>query len=128
VAAQEDITETAEVSAALESFVPLLEDTDPTARASIYADDATFAMPGVLVEGRAAMLARLEDGTILEAVTLTPRAIERRDDLAYAYGDFGCTIQGQGVAMRFLMALRKETDGNWRIVCEFLLDVNPVAR
>ena len=45
-------------------------------------------MPGILVEGRRAMLERLESGTILESVRLTPQAIERRNDLAYAYGGF----------------------------------------
>jgi len=53
------ITDTAEVAAALESFVALLEDPDPQARAFIYTEDATFAMPGILVEGRRAMLERL---------------------------------------------------------------------
>jgi ketosteroid isomerase-like protein len=116
------ITDTAEVAAALESFVALLEDPDPQARAFIYTEDATFAMPGILVEGRRAMLERLKSGTILESVTLTPHVIERRDDLGYAYGSFSCSDRGRPVAMRFLMVLRKEPDGKWRIAREFLAD------
>ena len=38
------------------------EDPDPRARALIYTEDATFAMPGVLIDGRPAMLERLESG------------------------------------------------------------------
>jgi ketosteroid isomerase-like protein len=88
VGEQTQITGSAEVAAALASFVALLEDPDPQARASIYTKDATFAMPGIVVEGRRAMLERLKSGTVLESVTLTPQVIERRDDLAYAYGSF----------------------------------------
>ena len=115
-------TDTAEVAAALESFVAVLEDPDPQARAFIYTEDATFAMPGILVEGRRAMLERLKSGTILESVTLTPLGIERRNDLAYAYGRFSCRDRGRPVAMRFLMVLRKESDGNWLVQREFLAD------
>jgi len=86
MAEQAQINDGAEVAAALESFVALLEGPDPQARAFIYTEDATFAMPGILVEGRRAMLERLESGTVLESVTLTPHVIERRDDLGYAYG------------------------------------------
>jgi ketosteroid isomerase-like protein len=68
------------------------------------------------------MLDRLKSGTVLGSVTLRPQVIERRDDLAYAYGSFGCTDRGRPVAMRFLMVLRKEPDGKWRIVREFLTD------
>jgi ketosteroid isomerase-like protein len=44
-----------------------------------------------------------------------PDAIEQRGDLAYAYGSFSCIDRGRPVAMRFLMVLRKESDGNWRV-------------
>lgn len=48
-------------------------------------------MPGApLIQGRAEMLERLENGTVLRSVTLTPPTIEARDDLAYAYGLFTC--------------------------------------
>jgi ketosteroid isomerase-like protein len=72
-----------EVAAALQSFVVLLEDDDPRKRADIYTEDATFVMPGTpLIQGRAEMLRRLENGTVLRSVTLTPSTIEARDDLA----------------------------------------------
>ena len=41
-----DTTAIAEVAAALQGFIPLLEDPDPRQRAYIYTEDATFAMPG----------------------------------------------------------------------------------
>jgi ketosteroid isomerase-like protein len=122
MADQTQITDGAEVAAALQSFVRLLEDPDPRARAHIYTEDATFAMPGALIEGRRAMLERLESGTALRSVTITPQTIERRNDLAYAYGRFTCVDAGNAVAMRFLMALRRELDGKWRIAKEFLAD------
>ena len=125
IAGQTEIADGAEVAAALQSFVPLLEDPDPRARALIYTEDATFAMPGILIEGRQTMLQKLESGSVLESVTITPQTIERRDDLAYAYGRFTCVDRGSEVALRFLMALRKEPDGEWRIAKEFLADEGP---
>ena len=110
-----------EVAAALQSFVALLEDDDPRKRADIYTDDATFVMPGTpLIQGRAEMLRQLENGTMLRSVTLTPSAIEARDDLAYAYGLFTCIQNDSLVTLRFLMVLRKQTDGPWRVAREFL--------
>jgi ketosteroid isomerase-like protein len=115
-----------EVAAALQSFVALLEDDDPRKRADIYTEDATFVMPGTpLIQGRAEMLRQLENGTLLRSVTLTPSAIEARDDLAYAYGLFTCIQNDSPVTLRFLMVLRKQTDGAWRIAREFLAADSP---
>jgi ketosteroid isomerase-like protein len=111
----------AAIAAALQGFVPVLEDVDPLQRASIYTEDATFAMPGApLLQGRAEMLRRLEEGTLLRSVTITPSIIEARDDLAYAHGLFTCVQDERPVTLYFLMVLRKEADGAWRIACEFL--------
>jgi ketosteroid isomerase-like protein len=111
-----------EVAAALQGFIPLLEDADPRRRADIYTEDATFVMSGAsLVQGRAEMLRRLESGTLLRSVTITPSTIEARDDLAYACGVFGCVQDGRSVTLHFLMVLRKGTDGAWRIAREFLV-------
>jgi ketosteroid isomerase-like protein len=115
-----------EVAAALQAFVVLLEDDDPRKRADIYTEDATFVMPGTaLIQGRAEMLRRLENGTVLRSVALTPSAIEARDDLAYAYGLFTCTQNDSPVTLRFLMVLRKQTDGAWRVAREFLAADSP---
>jgi ketosteroid isomerase-like protein len=115
-----------EVAAALQSFVALLEDDDPRKRADIYTEDATFVMPGTpLIQGRAEMLRQLGNGTILRSVTLTPSAIEARDDLAYAYGLFTCIQNDSVVTLRFLMVLRKQTDGAWRVAREFLAADSP---
>jgi ketosteroid isomerase-like protein len=110
-----------EVAAALQGFIPLLEDPDPLRRADIYTEDATFVMPGVPIQqGRAEMLQRLESGTLLRSVTIAPSTIEARDDLAYACGLFSCVTDGGPVTLHFLMVLRKEADGAWRIAREFL--------
>jgi hypothetical protein len=56
--------EVAAITAALQGFIPILEDADPRQRAYIYTEDATFAMPGApLLQGRAEMLRRLERGS-----------------------------------------------------------------
>ncbi len=118
--------EVAAITAALQEFIPVLEDADPRQRAYIYTEDATFAMPGVpLLQGRAEMLRRLERGTLLRSVTITPSIIEARDDLAYAYGLFTCVQDERPVTLRFLMVLRKEADGAWRIAREFLTADSP---
>ncbi len=117
----------AEIAAALQALVGVLEDPDPRKRAYAYTEDATFVMPGMPpVQGREEMLRRLENGTILRSVRITPYDIEGRQDLAYAYGLFTCVVDpaegrpGGRVAMRFLMVLRREPDGVWRIAREFL--------
>ena len=116
----------AAITAALQGFVPVLEDPDPRRRASIYTEDATFVMPGLpVLQGRAEMLRRLESGTLLRSVTITPSIIEARDDLASAYGLFTCVQDERPVSLRFLMVLRKEDDGAWRIAREFLAAESP---
>ena len=118
--------EVAAITEALQGFIPALEDADPRQRADIYTEDATFAMPGApLLQGRAEMLRRLENGTPLRSVTITPSIIEARDDLAYAYGIFSCVQDERPVTLRFLMVLRNEADGAWRIAREFLAAESP---
>jgi hypothetical protein len=52
--------EVAAITAALQGFIPVLEDVDPRQRAYIYTEDATFAMPWApLLQGRVEMLRRL---------------------------------------------------------------------
>jgi ketosteroid isomerase-like protein len=118
--------EVAAITAALQGFIPALEDADPRRRAYIYTEDATFAMPGApLPQARAEMLRQLERGTLLRSVTITPSIIEARDDLAYAYGLFTCVQDERPVALHFLMVLRKRADGAWRIAREFLAAESP---
>lgn len=118
--------EVAAIAAALQGFIPALEDVDPRQRAYIYTEDATFAMPGApLVQGREEMLRRLESGTLLRAVTITPSIIEARENLAYACGLFTCVQDERPVTLRFLMVLRREADGAWRIAREFLAAESP---
>jgi ketosteroid isomerase-like protein len=73
------------------------------------------------------MLRQLENATLLRSVTLTPSAIEARDDLAYAYGLFACIQNDSHVTLRFLMVLRKQSDGAWRVAREFLAADPPSA-
>ena len=110
-----------DVAAALQSFVALLEDDDPRKRADMYTEDAIFLMHGArVIHGRADMLRQLESSTTLSSVTLTPSTIEARDDLAFADGLFSCIQNDRRVTLRFLMVLRKQADGAWRVAREFL--------
>jgi len=116
-----------EIVTTLQSLVSILEDPDPRRRADAYTQDATFVMPGAPpVHGREEMLQRLETGMVLRSVTVTPYNIEGREDLAYAEGLFTCVTNptdanpGGLVRLVFLMVLRKESDGVWRIAREFL--------
>jgi ketosteroid isomerase-like protein len=119
----------AEIVATLQSLVAILEDPDPRERARAYTQDATFVMPGAPpVQGREEMLQRLETATVLRSVTVTPHKIEGRHDLAYAYGLFSGIRDGSPLAMRFLMVLRKEPDGVWRIAREFLAAESPSTK
>ena len=116
-----------EIVSALQSFVSVLEDPDPKKRAYAYTPDATFVMPGIpAVRGREEMLRRLENGMVLRSVTITPYSIDGRNDLAYAEGLFTCLTDpteaspGGPVRLLFLMVLRRESDGVWRIAREVL--------
>ncbi len=71
------------------------------------------------------MLRRLESGTLLRAVTITPSIIEARENLAYACGLFTCVQDERPVTLRFLIVLRREADGAWRIAREFLAAESP---
>jgi ketosteroid isomerase-like protein len=118
--------EVAAITAALQGFVPVLEDPDPRQRAYIYTEDATFAMPGApLLQGRGGDASPTGEG---HAASLgDDHAFDNRGarDLAYAYGLFTCIQDERPVTLHFLMVLRKEADGTWRIAREFLAAESP---
>ena len=81
----------AEIRETLHSLVGILEDADFSKRAYAYTEDATFVMFGAApVHGREEMLRRLETGTVLSSIKITPHTIEGDGRLAYVYGDFAC--------------------------------------
>ena len=117
----------AEIRETLQSLVGILEDADLKKRAYAYTEDATFVMSGATpVHGREEMLRRLETGARLSSVQITPHTIEGEGRLASVYGHFAClagrTDASPGIpaTLYFLMVLRKEQDGAWRIAREFL--------
>jgi len=72
-------------------LIPLLESPDTAARLHGYTSDAIFVQPGAApVRGHEEMLVR--NVTVLHDVTLEPKLIEVRGDLAYAFGWFNCGI------------------------------------
>ena len=116
----------AELEATLGPLVAVLEDPNPKRRINAYTSDAIFVMEGAPpVYGRAEMLDR--DPPLLYDVTVVPERIERCHRFAVAAGRFTCSVNraaddpGVPVAMHFLMHLRKETDGVWRIAHESLV-------
>ena len=117
----------AEIRETLQSLAGILEDADLKRRAYAYTADATFVMSGAApIQGREDMLCRLEAGTLLSSVKITPQSIEGEGRLAYAYGHFACLAgrsdasPGTPTSLFFLMVLRKENDDVWRIAREFL--------
>lgn len=93
-----------EVRETLHSLVGTLEDADLKKRAYAYTEDATFLMSGAApVHGREEMFRRLETGTLLSSIKITPRTIEGDGRFAYVYGDFAClagpTHTGPGTPM-----------------------------
>ena len=85
----------AEIRETLHSLVGILEDADFSKRAYAYTEDATFVMFGAApVHGREEMLRRLETGTVLSSIKITPHTIEGDGRLAYVYGDFALLSDG----------------------------------
>lgn len=78
-----------------------------------------------MVRGRAEMAER--EAPVLYDVTITPERIEGCHRFAVATGRFTCYVirdtdnQGVQIAMHFLMHLRREADGVWRIAQESLV-------
>jgi ketosteroid isomerase-like protein len=115
-----------EIEATLESLQVLLADPDRNRRLDLYTEDAVAVESGEApVRGMRALLAR-QDVPVLLDVEVRPELIEGDGRLASAFGHASCSFEDSSgdrvrVAMYFLMALRKETDGIWRVAREFLI-------
>jgi ketosteroid isomerase-like protein len=118
----------AEIEATLRELERLLVDPDNAVR-TIYTPDAIIVAGGTPVRGRKELLAR--EGVLpLHDAVISPESIIGEAGLASVFGHFSCTVldpdAGQiDVACHFLMVLRKESDGVWRVARECLVDDAP---
>ena len=109
----------------LASLEAALQATDPTAWVYWYTEDAMFVGPGEApVRGRAALLEMAKSMTPLRGLRIIPVRIESSGALAYAFAR-GQWLSGkpgteQVVRVRTLLALRRESDGHWRVAQELM--------
>jgi ketosteroid isomerase-like protein len=115
----------AEIEATLRELELLLVDPDNAVR-TIYTEDAIIVAGGSPVRGREELLAR--EGVLpLHDAVISPESIMGEAGLASVFGHFSCAVLDPDtgridVTCHFLMVLRKESDGVWRVARECLVD------
>lgn len=93
---------------------------------TLYTEDAIILAGGPPVRGREELLAR--QGVLpLQDAVISPESIIGEPGLASVFGHFSCRIEDPeagrvDVSCHFLMVLRREPDGVWRVAREFLVD------
>lgn len=115
----------AEIEATLEQLEGLLVDPNNAVRV-LYTQDAILMNGGPPVRGHAELLARQGVLPLNDAV-IRPESILGVAGMASVFGHFSCAIddpdQGRiDVACHFMLVLRKEGDGVWRVARECLMD------
>lgn len=114
-----------EIEATLRELEGLLVDPHNAVRV-LYTRDAILMNGGVPVRGHEELLAREGVVPLCDAV-IRPESIVGEDGLASVFGHFTCEIPvpdgGRvGVACHFMLVLRKENDGVWRVARECLVE------
>jgi ketosteroid isomerase-like protein len=115
----------AEIEATLRDLELLLLDPNNAAR-TLYTEDAILVAGGPPARGREELLAR--EGVLpLHDAVIRPESIIGVAGLASVFGHFSCSILDPEagrveVSCHFLMVLRKESDGVWRVARECLVD------
>ena len=115
----------AEIERTLRELELLLIDPNNAVR-TLYAEDAILVTGGPPVRGREELLAR--DGVLpIHDAVISPESIIDEAGLASVFGHFSCAILDPeagrvDVACHFLMVLRKESDGVWRVARERLVE------
>jgi uncharacterized protein (TIGR02246 family) len=96
---------------------------DAAGLAALYADDATFVGPMVRERsGRNAIQQTWTEQLPISTVTrIESRDLQVSGDLAYDYGEFTQQVTPPGAQQQmmnghYLVTLRRQADGNWRIV------------
>jgi uncharacterized protein (TIGR02246 family) len=96
---------------------------DAAGIAALYADGATFVGPGVPERsGRNAIQQAFAEQFPITSVTrIDSRDLQMSGDIAYDYGEFTQQVTPPGAQQQtlngfYLVTLRREADGNWRIV------------
>lgn len=120
---QDPATSRAEIERIRENWRSAAERDDAGAVAALYADDAIFVGTETPeVRGRAAIQERFGEQFPVSTVS----RIESRDltvsgDMAYDYGEFTQQVTppnapGQTINGHYLVVLRRQNDGSWKIV------------
>lgn len=120
---QDPATSRAELERIRENWRSAAERDDAGAVAALYADDAIFVGTETPeVRGRAAIQERFGEQFPVSTVS----RIESRDltvsgDMAYDYGEFTQQVTppnapGQTINGHYLVVLRRQNDGSWKIV------------
>lgn len=121
-------TDAAEIKGTLKRLEALLADPNVAVR-TLYTDDAILMNGGPPLRGRAEILAR-EDVPALHDVVIRPESIEVQGGLASVFGHFSCAFTDPeagrvDVRSHFMLVLRRETDGVWRVARECLASDDP---
>lgn len=115
----------AEIEATLRELERLLVDPNNAVRV-LYTQDAILMNGGPPVRGHGELLAREGVLPLYDAV-ISPESIVGEGGLASVFGHFSCAIPDPAagridVACHFMLVLRKEDDGVWRVARECLVD------
>lgn len=115
----------AEIQATLSELERLLVDPNNAVRV-LYTQDAILMNGGAPVRGHEELLAREGVLPLYDAV-ITAESIVGEGGLASVFGHFSCAIPDPeagriDVACHFMLVLRKEADGVWRVARECLVD------
>jgi ketosteroid isomerase-like protein len=116
----------AEIESTLRELEQLLVDPNNAVRV-LYTQDAILMNGGPPVRGHKELLAREGVVPLYDAV-ITPESIMGEGCLASVFGHFSCAIlpdpaaEKVDVACHFMLVLRKEVDGVWRVARECLVE------
>ncbi|HEY3529552.1 MAG TPA: nuclear transport factor 2 family protein [Nocardioides sp.] len=125
-----DVFDPAEIEATLRELERLLVDPNNAVRV-LYSHDAVLMNGGPPVRGHEELLARFV--LPLYDAVITPESILGDGRLASVFGQFTCAIPDPAagridVTCHFMLVLRKEDDGVWRVARECLVqDDAPAA-
>jgi uncharacterized protein (TIGR02246 family) len=115
-------TDESQIRSSFAEMTQAVRDTNWTRWAEFYAADGTLFSPNQPpFQGHDAILQFARAFPPLSTFEITPARIEGREDLAVAYGKYHWVIAPPGASMvpdsgKFILVLRKQPDGQWKIV------------
>ena len=115
-------TDESQITTSFAEMEQAVRDTNWAKWAGSYTADGTLFSPNKPpIQGHDAMLQFGRAFPPLKTFEITPVRIEGREDLAFAYGKYHWVIAPPGASMvpdsgKFIVVLRKQPDGQWKIV------------